>query len=197
VAIAFPGRWSPDKSADFFHFKVTKMFTQTKPSRVPVMERLIVIVLPSKPGRFSARLESTCEVIVTNSKQPLLDGARELLAAGFNLRTPLTMRHDGSSHDSFEPLPIVGWADLHRGQTTSLRCARWMPVPLLGRGKSRVPSCRVYPTYPGAKTSVRSDLPGSGLTPAAGLAVAGRLMSRPLLQSLHLLRLVRRARQPG
>ena len=67
------------------------------------MERLIVTPLDSKPGRFSGRLESTGEVIVDSSQQPLVDGARELLARGFDLATPLTMRHDGSSHDSFEP----------------------------------------------------------------------------------------------
>ena len=95
------------------------------------MERLIVIALPSKPGRFSAHLESTGEVIVSNSKQPLVDGARELLAAGFNPRTPLTMRHDSSSHDSFEPLPIGKWAGwtYEEGERTTLRAALWMPFP--------------------------------------------------------------------
>ena len=47
----------------------------------PIMERLIVIPHEGKPGRFSGRLESTGEVIVGSTKQPLVDGARELLAA--------------------------------------------------------------------------------------------------------------------
>jgi hypothetical protein len=93
------------------------------------MERLIVIPLESKPGRFAGSLESTGEVIVTSSKQPLVDGARELLAAGFDPATPLTMRHDGSSHDSFAPLPIGRWAKLtyEERDNGGLTRARWMP----------------------------------------------------------------------
>jgi hypothetical protein len=93
------------------------------------MERLIVIALPSKPGRFSAHLESTGAPVVTSSKQPLADGARELLARGFNRSIPLTMRHDGSSHDSFAPLPIGKWAKLtyEERDNGGLTRARWMP----------------------------------------------------------------------
>jgi hypothetical protein len=105
------------------------MSTRARPSKAPIMERLIVIALPSKPGRFSARLESAGEVIVTSSKQPLVDGARELLAAGFDPATLLTMRHDGSSHDSFAPLPISKWAKLtyEERDNGGLALARWMP----------------------------------------------------------------------
>jgi hypothetical protein len=93
------------------------------------MERLIVKVLPSKPGRFSAYLESTGAPVVTGSKQPIADGARELLAHGFDPATPLTMRHDGSSHDSFTPLPIGKWAKLTYQERDhgGLALARWMP----------------------------------------------------------------------
>jgi hypothetical protein len=93
------------------------------------MERLIVIALPSKPGRFSAHLESTGAPVVTNSKQPLVDGARKLLAAGFDPATALTMRHDGSSHDSFALLPIGKWAKLTYEERDNGRLtrARWMP----------------------------------------------------------------------
>jgi hypothetical protein len=95
------------------------------------MERLIVIALESKPGRFSGRLESTGEVIVASSKQPLVDGARELLARGFDPGTPLTMRHQGSAHDSFQPLPIGRWAGwtYEEGERSTLRAALWMPFP--------------------------------------------------------------------
>jgi hypothetical protein len=95
------------------------------------MQRLIIIPLDSKPGRFSTRLESTGEVIVGNTKQPLVDGARELLAIGFKSSTPLTMRHDGSLHDSFKPLPIGEWAKwtYKEGEKDALKRARWMPLP--------------------------------------------------------------------
>jgi hypothetical protein len=95
------------------------------------MERLIVIALPSKPGRFSAHLESTGAPVVTNSKQPLVDGARELLAAGFDPGMLLTMRHERSAYDSFRPLPIGRWAGwaYEEGERTTLRQAHWMPFP--------------------------------------------------------------------
>jgi hypothetical protein len=95
------------------------------------MERQIVIPLDGKPGRFSGRLESTDEVIVTGSKQPLADGARGLLARGFDPGMLLTMRHKESSHDSFQPLPIGKWTGwtYEEGETKPLRRVRWMPFP--------------------------------------------------------------------
>jgi hypothetical protein len=86
---------------------------------------------PQRVGRFTARLESTGGLIVTSTRQPLVDGARELLARGFDPATLLTMRHDGSTHDSFQPLPIgqwVGWTYEESG-TKPLRRVRWMPFP--------------------------------------------------------------------
>ena len=57
------------------------------------MERLIVTALPSKPGRFRAHLASTGALVVSGSKQPLVDGARELLARGFQ---PAKAAHDAA-----------------------------------------------------------------------------------------------------
>ena len=107
------------------------MFTRPNSRKKPVMERLIVTALPSKPGRFRAHLASTGALVVSGSKQPLVDGARELLARGFQPARPLTMRHDGSSHDSFAPLPIGKWAKLtyKEGEKDALKRARWMPLP--------------------------------------------------------------------
>ena len=75
-------------------------------------ERLVVTpeADAEKGGRFTGRLESTGEVIVTNTKQPLVGGARELLARGFDPAALLTMRHEGKAYDSFQPLPIGKWA---------------------------------------------------------------------------------------
>jgi hypothetical protein len=95
------------------------------------VERLIVKAIPSKPGRFCAHLESTGAPVVTSSKQPLVDGARELRAAGFDPAKPLTMRHERNTHDSFAPLPISKWAKLtyEEGERTTLRATPWMPFP--------------------------------------------------------------------
>jgi hypothetical protein len=92
--------------------------------------RLVVTPDPNKPGKFTARLDGTGEVVVHSSRQPLADAARELLLArGFDPVTPLTMRHEGSPHDSFRPLPIGKWAGwtYEERERDGIRCARWMP----------------------------------------------------------------------
>ena len=84
---------------------------------------------PQKVGRFGACLESSRELIIRNSRQPLVDGARELLARGFDPATLLKMRHQGSLHDSFRPAPISEWArwTYKEGERDSLRRTLWMP----------------------------------------------------------------------
>jgi hypothetical protein len=71
------------------------------------MQRLIVRPVgdPQKAGSFVAWLENTGDLVV-RSRQPLVDGARELLARGFDPAALLTMRHEGSTYDSFLPAPI-------------------------------------------------------------------------------------------
>jgi hypothetical protein len=93
--------------------------------------RLLVASEADSPGRFTARLESTGELIVASTRQPLVDGARVLLAQGFDPGTPLTMRHEGSAHDSFQPLPIGEWAKwtYTESEKHALKRQRWMPLP--------------------------------------------------------------------
>ena len=67
--------------------------------------RLVVASEADSTGRFTAWLESTGDLLVASTRQPLVDGPRVLLAQGFDPGTPLTMRHEGSAHDSFRPLP--------------------------------------------------------------------------------------------
>ncbi len=87
-----------------------------------------LIVTPATLGKFTASLDG--QPIVTGSRQPLADAARELVARGYDPVTALTMRHEGSAFDSFDPLPIGEWAkwtfeDGERG----LRKRLWMPFP--------------------------------------------------------------------
>ena len=94
-------------------------------------ETIRLVVAPGSAGKFTARLESTGEVVVTGTRQPLVDGARELLARGFDPATLLTMRHEGKAYDSFQPLPIGKWAgwtyeERDRG---GLRCVRLEAPP--------------------------------------------------------------------
>ena len=88
-----------------------------------------MVVTPEAAGRFTARLESTGEVIVASTRQPLVDGARALLAQGFDPGTPLTMRHEGKAYDSFQPWPIGHWAKwtYKEREKGGLTVERWMP----------------------------------------------------------------------
>jgi hypothetical protein len=71
-------------------------------------ERLIVSLKPvsdlrpNRAARFAARLESTGDFVI-RSHQPLVDGARELLARGYDPEVLLTMRHEGKAYGSFKP----------------------------------------------------------------------------------------------
>jgi hypothetical protein len=103
------------------------------------MERLIVSpdADTQKAGKFTACMESTGETIVSGSRQPLVDGARELLGRGYDPTTLLTMRHQGSTCDSFKEAPIDEWAKwtYTESETSPLRKARWMPRPAVGEGQ--------------------------------------------------------------
>jgi hypothetical protein len=106
-----------------------------------------LVIAPGSVGKFTARLEGTGDLIVTGTRQPLVDGARELLARGFDPGTPLTMRHEGKAYDSFQPLPIGKWAGwtYTEGETTPLRCARWMPRPAVGEEQNSGSKLSVAP----------------------------------------------------
>ena len=100
-------------------------------------EAIRLVVAPESAGKFTARLEGTGEVIVTGTRQPLVDGARALLARGFDPATPMTMRHEGKAYDSFQPLPIGQWAGwtYEERDRDGLRCVRWMPRALHAGGQ--------------------------------------------------------------
>ena len=105
-----------------------------KPQRTANPNRPLVLVVtpdaePQKAGRFNGRLASTGEIIVRGSRQPLVDGARELLARGFDPATPLTMRHEGKAYDSFRPAPISEWAKwtYSESEEHALKRRRWVP----------------------------------------------------------------------
>jgi hypothetical protein len=102
-----------------------------------VLPVLRLVVNPAaRPGRFTARLESG-EVIVADTRQPLVAGSRELIAKGFAAGLPLTMRHVGKGYDSFRPLPICQWAKVTYTESDrdGLRKVRWMPRQLHAGGQ--------------------------------------------------------------
>ncbi len=95
-----------------------------------------LIVTEASPGKFNAALE-TGEIIVRSTKTPLADGARKLLERGYNPSTPLTMRHAGSTFDSFKPEPIAAWARTTYTDPDGgpLRKRLWMPNLVVREGQ--------------------------------------------------------------
>lgn len=77
------------------------------------------------PLRFEAWLGD--ELVVT-SHQPLADGARALLARGYDPDDLLTMRHANRPYASFEPAPIGDWARVTYDSVSAKR-VRWKPMP--------------------------------------------------------------------
>lgn len=73
------------------------------------MAAVTLVLRPEGKGRFAAYLDGA---LICTSKQPLLDGARELLRRGYDPATLLTSRHEGKAYDSFVPAPIGDLAKL-------------------------------------------------------------------------------------
>jgi hypothetical protein len=76
-------------------------------------------------GRFEARLNGR---LICTSSQPLLDGARVLLAEGLDPASPIAMRHEGASYDALRS--TVGTAaklTVRETETEGPRFVRWKP----------------------------------------------------------------------
>jgi hypothetical protein len=139
----------------------------------PHMIKLIVTpeANPQKAGRFTARLEGTGEVVIRNSRQPLADGARELLTRGFDPATLLTMRLEGRAYDSFRPMPIGHWAKVTYTESEEhpLRRQRWMPRPADREGqKSGVEPSAGTPGHPKVNSLLRAPVADAGMPPRFG-----------------------------
>jgi hypothetical protein len=61
-------------------------------------------------GKFDAYLG---DALICTSRQPLLDGARELLRRGCDPASLLTTRHEKKAYDNFVPKPISDLAGWH------------------------------------------------------------------------------------
>jgi hypothetical protein len=85
-------------------------------------EPLVITITEAAPGRHEARLG---QVLLCTSPQPLLDGARVLLAAGCDPSAKLVMRREGSDLDALRTRVCVA-AGLTVDET-NIRFARWKP----------------------------------------------------------------------
>jgi hypothetical protein len=120
-----------------------------------------LVVSPEGPGRFTGRLESTGEVIVTGTRQPLVDGARELIVRGFDPSAPLTMRHEGKAYDSFRPMPIGHWAKwtYKERERDGLAVERWMPFAAPRSDQKSGSEPLVVPEGPETENRFHGELP--------------------------------------
>ncbi|MHC2582662.1 hypothetical protein ACVI1J_005163 [Bradyrhizobium diazoefficiens] len=74
-------------------------------------------------GQFEARLDGE---LVCISRQPLLDGARVLLAGGADPATPIAMRHQGSAHDAMRStVGVAAEMRVEENETDGPRFVRW------------------------------------------------------------------------
>jgi hypothetical protein len=92
--------------------------------------------------KFDAYLDG--QYIVT-SREPLFDGARELLRRGYDTNTLMTTRHDGKAFDSFEPAPIGTLVTLRveESDKRGMSIRKWEPHPNAGSSPRQSPPARV------------------------------------------------------
>ncbi len=82
---------------------------------------------------------------IVTSREPLFDGARELLRRGYDPDTLMTTRHDGKAVDSFKPAPLGKLAGLtmEESDKRGLRVRKWKPHPMAASRRGQSPPVRV------------------------------------------------------
>jgi hypothetical protein len=89
---------------------------------------IIIAPIATQPGYFTARCDGR---LLCRSRQPLLDGARELIASGYPADTIIVMRHAGSEIEALRS--TIGAAALLRvaeGDRGAPRLRPWVARPL-------------------------------------------------------------------
>lgn len=119
--------------------------------------------------RFDAYLD---DALITTSRQPLLDGARVLLAPGVDPNAMLTMRHANRDYDSFEPQAIGEWAQwtVMESDRRGLQRKRWQPFGDAS-GSERVASPR-GDEAPAGRQVARSPWRRSRHAPGTGNSIS-------------------------
>jgi hypothetical protein len=95
------------------------------PTNCAPSQAIVLTIKPSgRAGRFLGYIND--ELIVT-SRQPFLDGARALLARGYDPATPYNMRHANSHALSFVTTTIGHAAGLTVHDAGSVRFRKFVP----------------------------------------------------------------------
>jgi hypothetical protein len=84
---------------------------------------IIATPLADKPGRFEARLADG-KLLCASTRQPLLDGARELLKHGIDPKAQIVMRHYNSTVDALRSTIGVA-AKLTVKEEPNVRFGKW------------------------------------------------------------------------
>jgi hypothetical protein len=97
----------------------------SRPALKPAGDGIVLVIKPApKPARFLGYVGA--EVIV-RSRQPFLDGARALLARGYDPATPYNMRHANSATTSFVTTTIERAARLSVADADRTRFQKHLP----------------------------------------------------------------------
>lgn len=91
--------------------------------------------------RWDVYASTDDKLLVPRTTHPMLEGAYALACQGVDLSLLITLRHAGADFDSFQPVPLRGWALAgakraegrarlaeRRGAAPSLRDALWQDV---------------------------------------------------------------------
>ena len=100
----------------------------------------------SKPsGEYTGKFDASIGAdFICRSREPLGDGARILLARGYNPETLITTRHAGKDFDNFKPMSIGKAAGLTtREDTNGPRIIKYEPHPNAARRRAHRPPARV------------------------------------------------------
>jgi len=96
----------------------------------PTILRLILRPHPNSRGKYADTFDAYLDgKFICTSREPLFDGARELLGRGYGPTTLVTTRHDGKPHDSFKPETLEKLAKLRVEESDGggLKIRRWEP----------------------------------------------------------------------
>ncbi|WP_336492634.1 hypothetical protein [Methylobacterium nigriterrae] len=100
------------------------------------------------------------QTLLCTVRQPFYDGARELLRRGYSPDAFLTMRHEGSAHRSFVPIPIGQAAKLTvvENDADGLRVRVYEPRPIKANQEKKGLSSRSINSKPEGGTVHGSEM---------------------------------------
>ena len=100
----------------------------------------------SKPnGEYTGKFDASIGAdFICRSREPLGDGARILLARGYNPETLISTRHAGKDFDNFKPIPIGKAAGLTTKEgDNGPRIVKWEPMQDAAKRRAHRPPARV------------------------------------------------------